>query len=398
MCKIHIVDAPCGAGKTSGAINLINSFDNNKYLYITPFLDEVARIKENCKIKKFCEPQEQGSKLNSIHWLLSNDKNIVSTHSLFLNFNDYTLEILQQKDYTLILDEVVDVVKIMDISRDDLKSILKDYAHIEDGLLIWDYKEYEGNFEYIKNLALNKCIGIYGDTALIWCFPVEIFKVFKEVYILTYMFEAQIQKYYYNFYDVEYDYKFVEHINNKYKFTDYKTNYDLCKNYNSLINVLDNETLNSIGLKETALSVSWFTRDKFTSRKPLIKTLQNNLGNYFKHIIKSPSELNMWTTFKDFKKLLQGGGYAKGFVAVNARATNNYRNKTNLAYCANIFMNPVLKQFFIQKDIEVNEETYALSELVQWIWRSAIRDNKAINIYIPSSRMRGLLVNWLESL
>lgn len=398
MCKIHIVDAPCGAGKTSGAINLINNFDNNKYLYITPFLDEVARIKESCKIKKFYEPQVQGSKLNSIHWLLSNNKNIVSTHSLFLNFSDYTLEILQQKDYILILDEVVDVVKIMEISKDDLRSILKDYAHIEDGLLIWDYKEYKGEFEYIKNLALNKCIGIYGDTALIWCFPVEIFKVFKEVYILTYMFEAQIQKYYYDFYNIKYDYKYVEHFNNKYQYTDNLLKYDLCKNYVSLINILENETLNSIGLKETALSVSWFTRDKYTTKKPLIKTLQNNLSNYFKHIIKSPSELNMWTTFKDFKKLLQGGGYSKGFVAVNARATNNYRNKTNLAYCANIFINPILKQFFMQKNIEVDEDNYALSELIQWIWRSAIRDGNKINIYIPSSRMRGLLIDWLERL
>lgn len=44
----------------------------------------------------------------------------------------------------------------------------------------------------------------------------------------------------------------------------------------------------------------------------------------------------------------------------------------------------------------VDEDAYALSEMLQWIWRSSIRDGKPINIYIPSKRMRTLLMNWLE--
>ena len=36
--------------------------------------------------------------------------------------------------------------------------------------------------------------------------------------------------------------------------------------------------------------------------------------------------------------------------------------------------------------------------MVQWIWRSAIRDGDEIYIYIPSKRMRTLLINWMESL
>lgn len=398
MCKIHIVDAPCGAGKTSAAINMMDSNKEERYLFITPFLKEVTRIKEQCKSRKFYEPQEKNTKLNGIHWLISNEKDIVSTHSLFLNFNDYTIQLLKQKEYILILDEVADVVEIMDITKKDLKNILENYAHVEDGLLIWDDLEYEGKFSDIMRMALNKCIGIYGEAALIWCFPIEIFKVFKEIYILTYMFDAQIQKYYYDFYNVNYDYKFIKQYNGNYVFTDEPIQYDICKKYKSLINICNNEKLNSIGDNETALSVSWFTRDNFNTNKPLIKILKNNTINYFRNITKSPSELNMWTTFKQFKKMVQGGGYSRGFVSVNARATNEYRHKTNLAYCANIFMNPILKQFFLQKNIKVNEEKYALSELIQWVWRSAIRDDKEINIYIPSSRMRNLFTNWLNQL
>ena len=42
---VNIVDAVCGAGKTSAAINMINnSDDDTKFLYITPYLNEVERI------------------------------------------------------------------------------------------------------------------------------------------------------------------------------------------------------------------------------------------------------------------------------------------------------------------------------------------------------------------
>lgn len=394
MVKIHIVDAPCGFGKTSGAINMMNSNDDTRYMFITPFLKEVERIKTNCKKRRFYEPQEIQTKLNGIHWLLSNKKDIASTHALFLYFNDYTTELIKQGEYTLVLDEVADVVEPLNYSKKDIETILEKYAHIEDGLLIWDDMDYTGKFSDIKNWSLNKCVGIYQNNAILWCFPIEIFKAFKEVYILTYMFDAQIQRYYYDFYDMKYDYIYIEYKNDRYTFTDKKKIYDL-SSIKKKIKIVENENLNLIGETETALSVSWFTRDRLETSQ-LIKELKNNLGNYYKHILKSPSDSNMWTTFKEFKKILQGGGYTRGFVSITARATNEYRHKSNLAYCANRYMNPILKQFFALKDVHVDEEKYALSELIQWTWRSSIRDGKKITIYIPSSRMRTILYNWLE--
>ena len=45
---------------------------------------------------------------------------------------------------------------------------------------------------------------------------------------------------------------------------------------------------------------------------------------------------------------------------------------------------------------EIDENKYALSEMIQWIWRSAIRNGEDIYIYIPSRRMRDLLLEWLN--
>ena len=38
----------------------------------------------------------------------------------------------------------------------------------------------------------------------------------------------------------------------------------------------------------------------------------------------------------------------------------------------------------------------ALGALLQWAWRSQIRNAKPIDIYIPSERMRELLYNWIQ--
>jgi hypothetical protein len=104
----------------------------------------------------------------------------------------------------------------------------------------------------------------------------------------------------------------------------------------------------------------------------------------------------MWTTLSDVKKKLKGKGYTKGFVPLNARATNTYKHKKNLAYVYNRYLNPINKGFFIKKGITIDEDLYALSDLIQWIFRSAIREGNSINIYLPSERMRKLLRDYLS--
>jgi len=99
------------------------------------------------------------------------------------------------------------------------------------------------------------------------------------------------------------------------------------------------------------------------------------------------------------KYRLQGKGYTKGFIPWTTRATNDYQDTHNLAFAYNLYMKPFEKQFFEDAGVIVNEDLLALSDLLQWIWRSAIRksDAERINIYIPSIRMRTLLYQWLNN-
>ena len=57
-----------------------------------------------------------------------------------------------------------------------------------------------------------------------------------------------------------------------------------------------------------------------------------------------------------------------------------------------------LKNFFISRGVDVDENSYVLGEFIQWIWRSAIRDGEDIYIYIPSERMRKLLQKYFDML
>jgi hypothetical protein len=403
--KIKVVDSIMGSGKTSAAINLMNNDTENHYIFITPYLNEIERIKTKCNNRKFYEPKiysENGKlvrKFDSLHDLLANNKNIVSTHALFKRANDDTKELIHAGNYILILDEVMDVVEQLDLKKDDLKILIdQDMIYIKDNIIYWNEdKDFDSRYNDIRDMALNNSLVFYKDTVLLWTFPVDVFKAFKEVYILTYMFEGQIQKYYYDFFNMEYEpYTVVNDKETGYTITaqtneSKEINKAIKTELKSKINIYEGQ-LNNIGDIDYSLSSSWY--DKKST--PTLKKLKNNILNYFQNIQKSKSNYNMWTTYDKHKGKLSGQGYTKGYIACNARATNEYRHKTTLAYTVNRFVNPIIYGFFFEKDITVNQNLYALSEMVQWIWRSAIREGNEINLYIPSKRMRNLLLDWLN--
>ncbi|PIH59207.1 hypothetical protein [Paenibacillus sp. LK1] len=394
-----------GAGKTSAAINLMNNVDENKYIYITPYLDEVVRIKQSCVARKFYEPKVYTSegevyfKLDSLHKLLTEGKDIVTTHALFKLATDETRELIYNEGYTLVLDEALEVIQELSVSPDDTKMLLKEWMKVTDsGLIQWDTAKedkqgtYNGKFQLVRRYALNNNLVIHNGVILLWNFPPNIFGLFKETYILTYLFRSQLQKYYFDIHGVSYEYWSVERIENRYQFTN-KCHLSETKTKEIIrnkINIYDG-ILNKIGEGNYSLSKSWYL-----NKKHLHKQLKNNTLNYFSNIMNSKSDKNMWTTYKDFKPKISGKGYTKGYVSVNERSTNKYQNKNVLVYTVNRFLSPILEGYFKSMNIKVDQEMFALSELIQWIWRSAIRNNQRIDIYLPSERMRRLLVSWLN--
>ena len=378
--EIIIIDSICGSGKTQYAIQMMNEIENRdkKYIYITPFLDEVKRVKKNTN-RHFYEPDYQmgkGKKYNHFRDLILDGKNIVSTHSLFINITSDILELITYNNYTLILDEVINVIENRHVTENDWEILTNNFIHIEEhtNKVVWDVTEYSGKFDEIKQLAQGNNLYLHtrskktdkGKTLLVWTFPIEVFKAFSEVFNLTYMFDAQLQKYYFDMYNQKYVYMSVRITDNKYELCDYIKS-DLTK-YKNLINIYDGENLNTIGNEYSSLSKSWFIN---SMKKDTIGALKNNAYNYFKNIIKSKSSYNMWTVYKktgntrdNIRLAVTGDGYSRGFLSCNARATNNYSHKYNCAYLLNKFMNPIDRGFFEDKGIKCNEDLYSVSELI----------------------------------
>lgn len=417
---ITVVDSPCGYGKSSWAIQYMNDNEDISFIYITPFLDEVKRIKEECTRRIFKEPIQNGNgKMENLLTLLSEGTNIATTHALFKNMDERCIQYLKNNEYVLIMDEVVDVVQEVDIKKDDIDMLIRDgkIKVLDDNRIIWIEENYDGSFNKYKLHLKNGDCYLFQNSIIMWTFPTKILKLFKHTYILTYLFEGSLQCNYYQMNDIKYEYKSVRKIE-KEALGEPRPRYELCEFYipkiglelRNKIHIYEGK-LNDIGKSKdkriNPLSKSWYEKKGKTNER--CELIKNNMYNYFFNICKSKSQENMWVTFKDYKSKCGGKGFkgrdikmADGsikntcFVPLNSRATNEFRHKKYLAYGINRFMSPILKNFFLSKGVEVDEEMYVLSEFIQWIWRSAIRDGNDIYIYIPSERMRSILNKYFD--
>ena len=159
---MNIVDSPMGFGKTSWAIQEMKNNKKQNYIYITPFLDEIQRIKNTVKERKFVEPKVNGkakTKLDSFKQLILKDKNIASTHSLFSMADEELITLIKSHNYTLILDEVMNVVHQADnIKQDDITTLFEgNYIKISDieyNRVEWiGDNNYNGRYNDIKMLC-----------------------------------------------------------------------------------------------------------------------------------------------------------------------------------------------------------------------------------------------------
>lgn len=385
-----------GSGKTSWSIQHINRNSFENFLYITPFLDEVNRIIKSTT-RDFKQPINRGNgKLDSINELLACQSDIASTHELFKHLDEESRENIKNGRYTLILDEVLNVIEPYDNIRNDDMKLLKESGCVtvdDDGFVIWNKEkmDYDTKYNEIKILADNRSLIYINQKLLLWRYPPEIFTLFDKIYILTYLFESSILKNYFDLYQIEYEQKSISEQNGEYHITDFFV--PETSIYIEKINIYDGKLNENVYQKINGLSVTWF-RAKINQDN--IKQIKRNLYNYFSNILNAKAETIMWTTFKDYRSKLKGKGYSNQFVSYNCRSTNDYDDRFNLAYCVNVYLHPGITQFFKQRGINIDEDLYGLSEMIQWIWRSRIRKGENINIYIPSMRMRNLLNAWMK--
>lgn len=399
-----VCDAMCGFGKTSACIAMMNQKDSKRYIFITPYLTEVERVKNLCKNKRFYSPEKtyehNFSKLNSFHQLLRQGKNIASTHALFTYYTDETKRLITEGNYILILDEVMNIFQPAEVSNGDINILLKSRTiKACEQEFVWNDEEYtEGAFLNMMYKAKSNNLLKYRDEMYFWSIPPDIFLCFKDIFILTYMFEYQIQKYFFDVYDIKYKLIGVKKEKGSFRFCPIEE-MDRRLDLRSKIHILELEKLNEVGNSNGSLSFTWYNKAHAEEGRPKLEQLRCNLYNVFHNVYKCQAESKMWSTFKAYQNSLKGKGYASSFIAYNKRATNEFSGKRHLAYCLNVYMQTWAKNYLIEKGAKnISENMYAISTLIQWVFRSAIRKGEEVWLYLPSRRMRELFKEWLNNL
>lgn len=407
-----------GFGKTSAMINFINrEGDGKHFVFVTPYLDELGRIKSGCKTREFFTPEAYDdpehptdhprSKMIDFKRYLKEKKDIVTTHALFQKCDAETVRLILEGGYTLIMDEVADVISRYDISPYDARMLNERYCNVdEDGRLVWkeEEKAYYGDLLDRKIACDSGVLWYYNKGTLVSVFPISAFKAFDDVYIMTYLFEAQMQRAYFDIFGLKYNYLYVTGNSlETYTITSEPQQYKMPW-LKDKIHICAHKKMNRIGDATHALSKTWHEKHV---EEPEMTELRNLCRNFLVYDCKASSKDAMFTTFKNpeleskegsTKPYYSPKGYSSSFVPCNARATNQYRNRWALAYPLNRYVDIGVRNFLTKHNTNVDNDMWALSEMIQWIWRSRIRDGKDIWIYIPSERMRNILVNWINEM
>ena len=464
--KINVIDGIMGSGKSTAIINYVKHItqDNptQKILIVLLYHKEITRYASAlAKYGDFISITESITyKKGTLEKALKNKKNIICTQALFLEHN----QIFQSNcdDYILIIDEVINsaiqqvqlpTYDIVEKKDDENKSKTTTYTFTsndidimleqkmlllsDDNLIYWN-DEYNGENIYILLKDFFSSSSIYlqhsinytsSDTrySFIKTIPIELFKAFQDIYILTYLWKAQIMKYYFDMNNFSYRYLepievfTAEELSFEFQITNKDSNFDIDKlfkaNAKKLITMPSTEKTQLYSYKNSInavinLSYSFYnTQIQQEQNHIVLAQLKNNIKNVIENIFKLPVKDRriMWTIYKEYTDLIVKKQFNKpkcrhlnmdNFVSISSKGTNDFADRNILIYLVDRYINPVLKNFINSKckkfNIEFDENLFSLSELIQWIWRSQIRNNKPIFLYIASLRMYNLFNDWLN--
>lgn len=440
--SVVVWDCIMGGGKTE-RIKEYMVKEDRPILYITPLLSEVLSvvgaindgddnhmvddsgcfmydINNPVSAKSFRVPNcrnQYGSKLEGIRRLVSCGANISSTHSLFSLFDAQLIKDIKDKGYVLIVDESLNVwsnfslqsvVGLKDLRRvqkavevfdnggsgkedADVLNLIKQGVIVVDpvGLLHWQSDVLDmpdGTIlGVLRKLCDMKQLYLSNGKVVFWELNTVVLDAFSDIIIGTYMFEYSYMAHYLRLHGVGYS---IERFGNKPSF------------YKDKINIID-DRLNDVGDGVYSLSYSDLCVKRKTKSEKR-EVLRKNLNTFLSYRLKSKKGERIWTTFVDASSVVANGSkYKSDWIAYNTKATNKYRHIENVAYLCNNFPNTYLVSMLNSRgSIKFDQDAWALQDFLQFIFRSRIRMNdgsdNSINLYVPSSRMRNLLIRWLN--
>ncbi|QGH73796.1 hypothetical protein [Vibrio phage vB_VhaM_VH-8] len=414
---VEIVDSIMGSRKTTKMLEWIDKhYTTDRFIYVSPLISEVGdggRIHRDLKYAKFHSPDDtKGNKSDDLLSMLNEGLNICCTHSLYLLMDSRHLTAIKKHNYILIIDEEIGVIsdysRFSDSDLDSLMTLKCIDRQESDGMLLWTSEDPSFDKPNHKYYTLKRNIvsGVVytakrSNKMVVTQLPVKLFTVAKRTIIITYMFEGNILSCFLKLKGVRYK-PFTEITPIEVDKADIKkliTMYDVKGKWKQLDNF--------------KLSNTWYTAKTSYKNSTVkdIKLIENFISSFARNTDCTYEDL-MYTFPKD-KRFDNGntkrispkslidrveldGRVEKVWIATQTRATNDYAHKTHLVHAFNRYPNTSIQSYLQDYGQGVDADIFALSELVQWVWRSAIRNGEPITLCIVSKRMRKLFDKWLE--
>jgi len=392
-----------GSGKTLGIIKWMLANPNNKYLYISPMLTEVEqRIPEACEALEFTFPTTEEHKTKSLHLLelLTDGCNISFTHSLFSELSKRHLEQIARHNYVLIIDEEVSLIEPYQgrYKKGDIIS-LEEAGHIkvdEDNLgkVEWLWKEMSEDTQYSGLQRLCSIDMLYcskrNREMMVTQLPMSLVESSKRTIILSYLFKGSVMESFLKLKGIEVvDFTEVELL---------KDTKQVMLEARELITLCSTTATNAV--KNYSMSSTWYST---TANKDQLKKLSSAIRSVYRKVGKDDLLLTLPkdnASRESKRSVVHPNINLEGvFLYCGARATNDYASKSVALHAYNRYVNLVVKSYLQDYGLELDaipdDDQFALSEMIQWIWRTRIRENRSIDLYILPKRMESLFKQWL---
>lgn len=407
--KIEVLDAIMGSGKTLGIIKWMCDNPNNRYLYVSPMLSEVEeRIPTECAELEFTFPTTEVFNTKSEHLLqlLTEGRNIAFTHSLFTSLSKAHLNMVTNWGYVLVVDEEVNLIepysgryKVGDITSLEVAGHIKiDEDNL--GSVKWLWEDMDDDTQYTELRRLCEIGMLYcskrNRDMMVTQLPLTLIQSSRRTIILTYLFKGSVMDSFIKLKGLEVDgFEEVQLI---------KSTEKILEQARGLIKLGSTPSVDKV--KGWSLSSTWYSDT--ATREQL-----ESVGRALLSVYRKGSKDNLLITLpkNSSLKTINGRRNARSavhrsidvdsvFLYCGARATNDYSHKDTVVHAYNRFINVVVKAYLQDYGAEFgaipDDEQFALSEMVQWIWRSCIRNGESVDVYILSKRMENLLIKWLE--
>jgi len=399
---------------------MIENFkEDRKYLVILPLLSEVDRVIEASKSIEFVQPDEndnaQGTKTSSLESQLLLGNNIATTHSMYEKLVPLIRDGLLD-DYDIIIDEVPEVVKMVTSkSKTSIQEFYLDTGYMDvdatTGLVRptmkwWHHRDDVSDTlsPKILNFAETGCLYLQEGKMFIWALPQSILNAGRSVTVMTYKSEGSMLLAYLRKIGLPFE---VSNDN------------QLEENFRAraaeLITIEGIPALSKTNFSYTAQVKGMSSPSYATKIARSLKNLRERklVGVDINNILltskkdawnKAANDNNPNTADEDEtpKKNSKPGVFAKGsrmkdvnWVANTTRGTNDYMHCSHLIYLYDQNINFIVARW-LGDSSQAFKDAYALTELIQWVWRSRVRRGEPITLYLPSLRMRKLFEAWLN--